>query len=488
MVCKDKLWVENIPDLFCSFNIIPTEGMSTEAKLNAISRLVLLMALIIGFSDKTLAISVVAIAFVFILVFYYSSNHKAEGFVQNHTNFSGTHQPHTRENYIDFSGTHQPQPQTRENYIDFSGLSNPKGSRVPGLRPGEGPIRFCNDAVPIMVNEPSTSINQRLVGSANPKTKIAPIIAPRSHDLDVWRETDLVNHSAVNRSSNFDAQNSGYNCASIGPCKSTPKRMSQHVPQFFGGMHLEHVEPDIRLKKRASALPQMGSENVLKVEGKPQRFVSKIQRENYTDRDGIMQGYPPEYKNQILTQTLQPGVFQKSTVGEPVSSNIGISYQPQYLPTFVEQNKAGDEILYLQTEDIEEMGDIRVIENFDQTQDNVFDPRFSGYGASDRCYIEPVTSQPRFFYDDVNAITMPNYVTRSNVDVFPWADTYGPDVPRSMEETRQLAQNAFLDSTMVQRTELQERLMRKNNAMAWQQRVMPISRNGQRMMGSSMRA
>ena len=34
--------------------------------------------------------------------------------------------------------------------------------------------------------------------------------------------------------------------------------------------------------------------------------------------------------------------------------------------------------------------------------------------------------QTKFYYDDVDAIRMPNYITRSNIDHQPFADRYGP--------------------------------------------------------------
>jgi hypothetical protein len=110
----------------------------------------------------------------------------------------------------------------------------------------------------------------------------------------------------------------------------------------------------------------------------------------------------------------------------------------------------------------------------DQSVHNVYDPRFSGYGTQDRSYVDNM-GRPQYFYDDVEAITMPNFVARSNVDVFPWASTYGPDVEKDGDEYRQLANNAFTDSTILFRTELQERLMRKRNAEMWQRRAFPIS-------------
>jgi len=130
-----------------------------------------------------------------------------------------------------------------------------------------------------------------------------------------------------------------------------------------------------------------------------------------------------------------------------------------------------------------------VKEPITQDHTNVYDPRFTGYGTSYRSYVDKLTGRPKFFYDDVDAITMPNYITRSNVDVFPWANTYGSDKMLTQsegDEYRQLANNAFTDSAITFRTELQERLMRKRNAELWQLRVAPISTMAR--LGSSMKS
>ena len=86
---------------------------------------------------------------------------------------------------------------------------------------------------------------------------------------------------------------------------------------------------------------------------------------------------------------------------------------------------------------------------------------------------------------------MPNYITRSNIDNQPWADQYGPIAAGQSQgnpltgNIRELANKAFLDSSLQFRTEMQERLMRKNNANAWQRRQAPISTAGQRMGGGN---
>ena len=95
----------------------------------------------------------------------------------------------------------------------------------------------------------------------------------------------------------------------------------------------------------------------------------------------------------------------------------------------------------------------------------------------------------RFYYDDIDSVRMPNYISRSNIDFALFADSYGPMTNKNgnvnTDDIRKLADKQFLDSALEFRTGMQERLMRKTNANAWQQRVAPITKNSQRMLGGT---
>jgi hypothetical protein len=79
---------------------------------------------------------------------------------------------------------------------------------------------------------------------------------------------------------------------------------------------------------------------------------------------------------------------------------------------------------------------------------------------------------------------MPNYISRNNIDVTPFGDSYGAmdnEGNRFTPNIHALADRHYNDSMMQFRTEMQDRLMRKINANQWQQRMFPINTNGQRM-------
>ena len=74
---------------------------------------------------------------------------------------------------------------------------------------------------------------------------------------------------------------------------------------------------------------------------------------------------------------------------------------------------------------------------------------------------------------------MPNYIVRSNIDFANYADSYGPlndgnkHGNKYNNNIRELAQQTFLNSSLQQRDDLMERLMRKRNSELWQLRKYP---------------
>ena len=203
-----------------------------------------------------------------------------------------------------------------------------------------------------------------------------------------------------------------------------------------------------------------------------------------------------KYNDNLFTQTIQPGLYTRSQINEPINANIGISFTQQFPPTTCKTNELTGEVEYTEH-------DPRIIEPATlepslprvapATEANIYDPRFSGYGTSYRAYTDDNIGQTRFYYDDVDAIRMPNYITRSDIDNQPFADHYGPLPPgdangnKNNSNIRALANNAFVSGAIEFRTDLQERLMRKINSNAWQQRKAPISTGGQRMLGGHMK-
>lgn len=520
MATNEKFWMYDVTRLFRSFDLLPSAEDSLSAKLNTIMRLALIVCIVIAAYKPVLAFSTLIIVMVVTMSVY-----------------SGAVAGPTIEEFEPGCGNRQL----------FEFMKEYNSTKYPDLNKVGFPTtqkRFCNDAVFLEYGPHYVSPNQELVGGPNPKTRIPPLVTAPSHDLDSWRNNDFVVHSQINRETNFDADKSGYNCGIFPtkcedcmyvPCQCKQKgsgdvieRFSDDIGRrgfgkgfgkgFAGGGHThrrnDHKHSDQRKQYIKDIVQELGDDK----KNKP--FVRKYVRDVFLNRrlgdvsdfeiDEILEEITSRFvmtpkeeekpqtqiapcfetprRDNVITQTLQPGVFQKSHIGEPVQSNIGISYTQEWGPTEVQET--GNMIKYTMHDPKNTIITPQIMEHdIGQDHSNVYDPRFTGYGTSYRSYVDQLTGRPKFFYDDVESITMPNYITRSKVDVFPWANTYGPDKMMDQSqgnEYRQLANNAFTESALTFRTELQERLMRKRNAELWQRRVAPISTMGR--LGSSMKS
>lgn len=108
---------------------------------------------------------------------------------------------------------------------------------------------------------------------------------------------------------------------------------------------------------------------------------------------------------------------------------------------------------------------------------NVYDPRFTGYGAPDRAYTDPLLGNTRYFYDDVDAIRMPRYITRNKIDtcVQTRGDAYG-DVDAgnlALDTVRPIVERDWRDQSLAFREDMMSRLMKKRNEELLQTRAAP---------------
>lgn len=323
-----------------------------------------------------------------------------------------------------------------------------------------------------------TSWNQKLVGKSNPKFNLPAPIIPRSQDLDVWRANPFVIHSAINDSSRTDFNLSGYNVQNKYPSdnQSIHTVSETQVPHTFSNKYAIPFDktciPSHSFIEDEQS-PFIEDEHALS--NKPHVTIKEQvnrQMERYSSQ------FNSEYEKQLITQTIQPGVFSRNMVNEPIQNTTGISYAQQFEPTLYYE-KNGHVMFTEINEDVDTPVEIPRLIKQEPTIENVYDPRNS-YGSLDRSYIDPMTGQPRYFYDDINSVRMPNYIVRSKIDFLPQADTYGPLTTMNIngnENTcnmRTIANDAFTTNTILHRTDLQERLMRKSNANMYQRRLAPI--------------
>ena len=493
--CTNKLWIENINDLFCNTSIIPLEGMSLESQMNALSRLVIvvfLVLILLRFKSSTLFL---LLSLLFIIILYYIQRKQMETFKAEH------YSPQETGRFIERPPRREGRPINTSNlYFD-----NPTH------------LRFCDDNKPVI----NTLVNKS--GTANPKTFLTPVIAAPIADLDYWKANNLVVHSSINDETQQDAFQSGYQvstcCGNNRNKKIVPVKKSMYATN--GGDSKEGYQKSLPvIQQTMDCTPIYNKVTYPEPEQTQENFI--FPHEIRKEQPGQMNtscGYNPkqlvdynlpsnlpagncqkqtqfsDYNKNLFTQTIQPGIYSRNQLIEPINSNIGISFNQQFEPVTCEENNS-EGLTYIEN-DPRIMDDVLIEPNYGVINSvnnaNIYDPRHSGYGTSYRSYTDENLGQTKFYYDDIDSIRMPNYITRSNIDFERYADSYGPLPENGGEgnpyhsDIRALAQDSFTRSTIKQRTELQERMTRKIRANAWQQRVAPIHKNSQYMLGGMSR-
>ena len=529
----EQFWLNNPNLLFQSIQIVPNYRMNLIEQLNCITRMVLILGLLAISIDLPYSLEIIILFILFIIIIYYIQRDKMT----------------TVEKYS-YSG---PSPFVKVNHSDMIRYSPKVNTEIKTTSTGQkielssfpqDSLPFCNDSVDLD-NAFAISVNNRLatgqkVGglgiAGNPKTKIKPIIAPRSHDLEYWRDNNLITHSNINRQTQTNMYLSGQAVSTC--CGYIPKDTTNEIVQetsdtvVGGGIHpfTEMYNPQhITAPTPVDTLPQIphlkSVENYnpqhitapTPVDTLPQIPFSKegyIENMQSIDNSKILAVQPnapgwvnttcaynpsqvnnnlpsnlavgnceqdgklSQYNKNLYTQTITPGVYTQSQVNEPINANIGISFQQQFQPTTCKRDEKGLKYTQHDPRIIQQAKKVSI--NYEKPHpqyDNVYDPRFYGYGTSYRSYQEPVTGQTRFFYDDVNAVRMPNYITRSKIDHLTSADTYNSYSQKGNENTpfiRALAQDGFLRDSLQFRNDLTERLMRKTNSEMWQRRKAPL--------------
>lgn len=549
--CKQKFWLENPTDLFCNFQLIPLVNMKLSEQMNSLTRLVFIISFILLPINTKMSITFIILSLLFIIILYYIQKRTMEKYqVENFKYNSVT--PQNIKRLCSPSFTHQPKGKSDIRRTDDSN-------------------RFFNDEVHVNPNDPNyKSANQALAGSANPKTSIPPVVTAPPMALDFWRDTNLTNHSHINKESQMDTYLSGYEVSNYengypNDLEQNNGTVTEDYEDLSGNFMFEGISDKYRSVRKPSPPPQQQIQSpvpsvtipymmcknpgnvkegyyeqkkLLSHPNNAPNQISSISSEfineqpvsegfeyPYLKEDYMVKnnesgwvnttcGYNPdqikssnlpsnlnagnceksevmkEYNKNLFTQNIQPDIYTRNEVIEPINTNIGISFTQQFEPT-TSSRSDGKGLTYVEH-------DPRIFNPKQQsrelpmgiTEADVYDPRFSGYGTSYRAYTEDVTGQTRFYYDDVNSIRMPNYISRSNIDFANYADSYGPLTNKNRygnvntNNIKALAQESFLISSLQQRTELQERLMRKRNAELWQLRKYPKHTGGQRGAGS----
>ena len=547
--CKKDFWINEPKELLCSTDVVPSKFMTFEERLNSLSRLAILCVVPLYLFDVKYTCQMFLVSILIIIIIYlikeYQMNKMNTNKVVEKFDMSDCSTGEQQLDTSPFNMTVNQIPRGKQTLVMPKTLNPniPSYKQVKINLTQERPsnYRFWNDDVSLdtnVFNNPNyTSINQKLAGSPNPKTNLAPVVIPPACDYTYWKANNMVVPSFINSESNIDLYQSGYQVSTCCGQQKTNKKNEYSIPlnkqdliqsQFNRNQNV--YESNIKENysntdgpaynySYSNAMPSnampLESSNYLQNKNRKTNIdlntvmnekQNRIKiRPNYDGQVNTSCGYDPsqlldadlpsnftsgncqkqpiykDFNKNLFTQTIQPGIYVRNEINEPINSNIGISFQQQFEPTTQSIDKDGNVMFVehdprLMSEDIIEP-DYDLINSANNS--NVYDPRYTGYGTSYRTYIDEQLGQPRFYYDDINAVRMPNYIVRSNIDNFSFMDSYGTMKSENgnidHSKIRELANDAWLQSNLDQRTSLQQSLMRKRNIDGWQRRYAPIN-------------
>lgn len=214
------------------------------------------------------------------------------------------------------------------------------------------------------------------------------------------------------------------------------------------------------------------------------------------------------------TQNIQPNIYSFSDTAEPINANMGISYNPDLPPRVVDQVAMYDGAypLYhridpqlvreggIPKERLEEMprrtqwsAKYNTYDTIDGSVnfEDIYDPRFTGYGDEYRSYVDINLGNVQYYYSDIDAYRDPNFGTRSKVDFIDFVDPMGrikPEYSRDvgLNDVKETVQTQYDADSIYFREDLMERLMRKRNQELWQLRAAPLRKDAHAHFSSGM--
>ena len=214
------------------------------------------------------------------------------------------------------------------------------------------------------------------------------------------------------------------------------------------------------------------------------------------------------------TQNIQPNIYSFSDTAEPINANIGISYNPDLPPRVVDQVAMSDGAypLYhridpqlvreggISKQRLEEMprrtqwsAKYSTYDTIDGSVnfEDIYDPRFTGYGDEYRSYVDINLGNVQYYYSDIDAYRDPNFGTRSKVDFIDFVDPMGrikPEYSRQvgLNDVKENVQSQYDADSIYFREDLMERLMRKRNQELWQLRAAPLRKDAHSNFSSGM--
>ncbi|ADO00460.1 hypothetical protein WIV_gp116 [Wiseana iridescent virus] len=321
---------------------------------------------------------------------------------------------------------------------------------------------------------------RRLIGGVNPRTLIPPRIVPPIADMEEWGTDNYTIHSAINDSRSDDLFLSGYitldDCRCQGRCNC---KKGWNKPLIKEGFN----EGESITQSLSKDWPTSSTN----ISGQLGAITTRV---NSNCRGTLLQDCGGENLSQVVADHnyISPYDLSEQRITRPqILQNGGISRVPE--KSVYTSITNGDDLIFVEQMSKKTKQSYSTDYITGDEPSMIYDPRMVGYSDSKRGYVDKLLGQPKFYYDDINAVRAPNYITRNKIDIYSFGESTGrlknPNDCNVSGDNNQLAVEEFHNSALQHRSDMMQSLMSKRNSEMWQLREFPISTNGQRMLGGT---
>jgi hypothetical protein len=220
--------------------------------------------------------------------------------------------------------------------------------------------------------------------------------------------------------------------------------------------------------------------------------------------------YFQQPERRLYLQDIQPKLYSFSMDQTPINSNIGITYNPQQAPVFLDQVQNNNMNMPLYTRIDPQLvrsdgtkGQINsqplrndLSANYSNyiapkgsiDFEDIYDPRFNSYGDPYRSYSDIRTGNVEYYYSDIDAYRQPNFIQRSNVEFVEFRSPNNDVTPEyrrtvDLDTMRSNAVSRYDSDQLFHREDMMEHQMRKTARESWAQRYAPLRRTANSSIG-----
>lgn len=540
--CNKKIWLEDVCVLFDNGNFLPTKTMSRNEKVNSITRLILLIFTGMVLLRYNYALNFLCLSIIIILILYFLTVKEYYGDMDHPISYKNPLIAQNTEAMKKLSvepiiipRAHDRDvwsfPSYRHSAINYNAAGYDISEEYTSV-PQEDSYKEFDPRMESYTNFNLDRLGNVCMNGQNNVPSSSPNLAPRSAaagTLDRTHPSYLDQGQYQGVPTSHESQYSLDGMTDLGPSHS---QSSQSVPvrERFSNtrqkFHNENFNKNQRPIKRENFVTPIG--DVISSQSQQRQSQEQPRRQQVYSDYAVMsenESAKPLMPNQDLLiprtitsiygpgavtneertkylENIEPTQYSYSDVAYPINANLGISYTPDIPPMVLDQvatpqgtyplfHRIDPQLIRAQGIAPERREELPYrnewsarYSGFDAAPgtvnfEDVYDPKFTGYGDEYRSYGDVNLGQINYYYSDVDAYRSPNFGIRSKVDHIDYVDPMGkvlPEYARSVgvNDIKQSVHDQYNSDALYFREGLQERLMKKRNQELWQLRAMPL--------------